>query len=347
MLAQFFWQKGMFETEMKLTRFLNFALKLPFNHFTGIVLILTRECNLNCRYCGVVRAEKRNLLEPEQWKRIIDYFRRNRHMHFIFTGGEPLLYKGLPELVRYASRHSMTCLLTNGKNLSPDVLKELSSLDSLTLSVDPENDQKTSAKHGFNCLDFLKKHADRTGLSVTVMATVTRKNVKGIPDVLKKISQYKFPLLLSLYHSGDKNYNFRTDFDDLDFRTEEDISLLEELSRRLIEMKKMGYQVAETDWYLDSMSRYKRGETVTECHAGRDWFEVDTDGIIKACHDSKPSGINALDEPDYETLKTELQKTLPENCRCIYDFYFNAQYLRKKPVRYLYHVWKSRKWISL
>lgn len=331
---------------MKPARFIGFALKLLTHRFTGVDLILTRECNLACRYCGVIQGETKDTLSPDEWKRIIAYFRRRNHVHFIFTGGEALLYPGLAELVADTAGHSLTCLMSNGKILTAEALAELPDLDFLTLSIDPQSENGGSGKHGFGRLGMLREHADRTGLSVSVMATLTKHNIDDIPDLLRDIGEYRFPLLLSLYHRGDRNFDFRTDLEDLDFTTPEDIATLDRLAEILIEMRRDGYLIGETDLYLRSLAPFKRGETVTECRAGVDWFEVDCDGSIKACHDGPPSRLNALDEPDYETLKSELAKTLPEGCRCIYDFYFNARLLRKHPVRYLYHVWRTRKLLS-
>ncbi|MBM4386737.1 MAG: radical SAM protein [Deltaproteobacteria bacterium] len=328
---------------MKPLRMLKFAAMIFTHRITGIDLILTRECNLSCRYCGVIRSEKRTMLEPGQWLRIIDYFRRHRHMHFIFTGGEPLLYKGLPEIVASTQRHSITCLMTNGKALSAEALKELNGLDFLILSLDGEGEKKDSGKNFYDRLDILREHSGKTGLSVSVMATVTKNNVNGIPGLVKLLKKYGFPFLISLYHSGaTENFDFRTEHDELDFRTPEELEKLSELAERLIEMRREGYLIGENDWFLRSLAPFKKGEAVTECLAGRNWFEVDCDGSIKACHDAPPGGLNALDEPDYKAMKTELRRTLPAGCRCVYDFYYNAQHLRKQPLKYLYFVMRSR-----
>jgi MoaA/NifB/PqqE/SkfB family radical SAM enzyme len=328
---------------MNLARAMRFALMLPTHRFTGVDLILTRSCNLGCRYCGVIEGGTDTQLSPDQWKRVIDYFRRNGHVHFIFTGGEALLYKGLPDLVAYTARRSLTCLMTNGKTLTGEILRELPGLDFLTLSLDPVTpDPDDSGKHGFDRLDTLRSHADRTGLSVSVMATVTRRTVSKIPELARMLSSYRFPLLLSLYHAGSEQFDFRTNHDELDFRTPEDLKALEAMADELISLRRQGYLIGETDEYLQSMVSFKRGEMVTQCRAGIDWFEVDCDGRIKACHDAQPSSINALDEPDYRVMREALRQTRPSGCRCMYDFYFNAEHLRTRPISYLTHVWRTR-----
>ncbi len=327
---------------MKPARFLRFGARLATHHFTGVDLILTRQCNLSCRYCGVVGKTAKPPMPTANWIKIINYFRRHNFLHFIFTGGEALLYPGLPELVAETSKHSLTCLMTNGVALSADALNAMPDLDFLTLSLDPIVDPDDSHKHAFDKLPLLREQARKTGLSPSIMSTVTRRNIHAIPDIVRMLKPYRFPFLISLYHSGNSSFDFRTQHDDLDFTTEADIAQLEKLADTLVEMRKEGYPVAETDWFLHSMAPFKRGEKLTKCRAGRDWFEVDVDGSIKTCHDGLPSEINALDEPKFSDMKKRLQEYLPENCNCLYDFYYNAQHLRERPVSYLYHVWRTR-----
>jgi MoaA/NifB/PqqE/SkfB family radical SAM enzyme len=331
---------------MKLSRALRFAALLPTHRFTGIDLILTRRCNLACSYCGVINSPVEQELTPAQWLKIIAWFRRNRHVHFIFTGGEALLYNGLPELVTNTRRHSLTCLMSNGKELTEEALRELPGLDFLTLSLDPEGTATDSGKHGFERLDMLREYSRSVGLSVSVMATVTRSNARKVPALARRMKAYGFPLLLSLYHSGNRKFDFRTDHADLDFHTPESLADLGTMAEELIELKRQGYPVGENEWYLRSLVPFKQGAVVTPCRAGRDWFEVDADGRIKACHDGPPSHLNALDEPTYETLPAELAGTLPPQCRCMYDFYFNAQHLRTRPLSYLWSVFWSRNIVS-
>ena len=193
---------------------------------------------------------------------------------------------------------------------------------------------------------MLREYSRSVGLSVSVMATVTRSNARKVPALARRMKAYGFPLLLSLYHSGNRKFDFRTDHADLDFHTPESLADLGTMAEELIELKRQGYPVGENEWYLRSLVPFKQGAVVTPCRAGRDWFEVDADGRIKACHDGPPSHLNALDEPTYETLPAELAGTLPPQCRCMYDFYFNAQHLRTRPLSYLWSVFWSRNIVS-
>jgi len=82
-------------------------------------LALTYRCNNNCSHCYNARSRKYPEMDVAQWKRVIDKVWSLGIPHIVFTGGEPTLYSGLPELVAYAEQKGIiTGLNTNGRKLS-------------------------------------------------------------------------------------------------------------------------------------------------------------------------------------------------------------------------------------
>jgi radical SAM protein with 4Fe4S-binding SPASM domain len=82
-------------------------------------LALTYRCNNDCAHCYNARSRRFPELEVSDWKRIIDKIWDLSIPHIVFTGGEPTLYAGLPELVAYAEEKGViTGLNTNGRRLS-------------------------------------------------------------------------------------------------------------------------------------------------------------------------------------------------------------------------------------
>ena len=63
---------------MKLSRLLKFGPKIFTHKLTGVGIILTRKCNLSCRYCNVVKKNNNNELSIDQWKKVIDKFVYNK-----------------------------------------------------------------------------------------------------------------------------------------------------------------------------------------------------------------------------------------------------------------------------
>jgi len=78
-------------------------------------LHITEKCNYNCKQCY---AKFESFKEPsaEEWKKIIDNCQSSGKVNaYNFAGGEPMLYKGLDELIKYAhNTGSSVSIITNG-----------------------------------------------------------------------------------------------------------------------------------------------------------------------------------------------------------------------------------------
>jgi radical SAM protein with 4Fe4S-binding SPASM domain len=82
-------------------------------------LALTYRCNNQCSHCYNARPRNFPEMDVKTWNRVIDKVWSLRIPHIVFTGGEPTLFNGLPELVAYAEKKGLiTGLNTNGRRLS-------------------------------------------------------------------------------------------------------------------------------------------------------------------------------------------------------------------------------------
>jgi radical S-adenosyl methionine domain-containing protein 2 len=101
-----------------------------------------RACNFRCRYCYATFADSidsdpRGLLSHDQLIAVVRQLAR-RFTKLTFAGGEPTLYRRLPELLAAAKAEgALVNLVTNGSRLDPARLASFAgSLDFLTLSAD-------------------------------------------------------------------------------------------------------------------------------------------------------------------------------------------------------------------
>ncbi|MBN2893309.1 MAG: radical SAM protein [Bacteroidales bacterium] len=90
----------------------------------------TTRCNLKCPGCYRGADKDDHIpytLSLEEVKSQIDWFIENRNIHTLsISGGEPLLYKHINEVVEYAtSKKLRTMIYTNGLSLTEKKLKEL------------------------------------------------------------------------------------------------------------------------------------------------------------------------------------------------------------------------------
>ncbi len=105
----------------------------------------TLRCNLRCEFCRFVANGdvfgKRDWLELEDWKRVVDEAAESRP-YICLTGGEPLMVPYLPELIAHIKRRGLICALTtNGTMLAQraDALRQAPP-DLVVLSLDGPRD---------------------------------------------------------------------------------------------------------------------------------------------------------------------------------------------------------------
>lgn len=106
---------------------------------------LTYSCNIKCRFCyASCTQSKKTSLDIEGFKKVLDIIRYEAEVPSVsFTGGEPLLNKDLPKLIKYASKKNKmrVNLITNGTLITPRKAKELArmGLSSAQVSIESAN----------------------------------------------------------------------------------------------------------------------------------------------------------------------------------------------------------------
>ena len=114
-----------------------------------INLHVLEACNFKCRQCfSKFGTEK--LLPMEGWKKIVDNCIAGADVdEFNIAGGEPILYPGLAELVKYIrSKGIKVSLITNGSLMDEEWIKNYARLyETIDFSVDSLDDE-TNKKIG-------------------------------------------------------------------------------------------------------------------------------------------------------------------------------------------------------
>lgn len=113
-------------------------------------VVLTRNCNLRCNFCYVKDAGycENEMVSLDNLKKIIDFCCQAKVKYVFFTGGEPLLYPFLNDILKYIKEkdHPMsTAVATNGILLENEQFcKKLkdSGLDYLDISMKGKTSQE-------------------------------------------------------------------------------------------------------------------------------------------------------------------------------------------------------------
>ncbi len=148
-------------------------LDYPIPH--SFVLSLTSDCNLTCDHCYARVYNETKVLPKKVLKGILEQASSLGCFFFVLTGGEPMLY---PDLLDILSHHSdsLFILITNGTMVSEDVARKLSQSPHIIPVVSLEGGlEDTDKRRGvgvynriMNAFDILQKNRILYGFSITV-----------------------------------------------------------------------------------------------------------------------------------------------------------------------------------
>lgn len=163
----------------------------------GIVQVHpTRRCNLTCLHCYSSSGPRVDATTPiEQLTGALDDAAALGYSVLSVSGGEPLLYRPLLELLDHARGIGMrTTVTTNGLLLSERRLGELAGrVDVLAISVDgrPQtHDVMRNSPGAFAKLESRLPHVARSGISFGFITTLTQSNVDEVEFVVDLAGRY-------------------------------------------------------------------------------------------------------------------------------------------------------------
>ena len=172
-----------------------------------VVWNVTRRCNLKCVHCY---AHAKNVpfndeLTFEQGKKLIDNLADVGVPVLLFSGGEPLVRKDLPDLADYAVKKGMRAVIsTNGTLISPElahILKDIG-LSYVGISLDGMqkiNDRFRGVKGAFkSALDGIE-NCQVAGIKVGLRFTINKFNVNEIPHIFDLLEKMDIPRVC-FYH---------------------------------------------------------------------------------------------------------------------------------------------------
>ncbi len=155
-------------------------------------IILTKACNLDCKYCNSKERKGKAFTQAELEDIIKDW--SHHGCEFIhFTGGEATLLGFLPETVRYASSLGIKTSLTSNGTARPELYQELiaNGMVNMRISLDFNSDiaDYYSGKKGAfeKTISSIKAIAEKKGQSfnLTINTCVWKDNLPLLPEIIK------------------------------------------------------------------------------------------------------------------------------------------------------------------
>ncbi|PID39597.1 MAG: 12,18-didecarboxysiroheme deacetylase [Proteobacteria bacterium] len=172
-----------------------------------VVWNVTRKCNLKCIHCYAHATEEAlaDELTTEEGKALIDDLARFGAPVMLFSGGEPLVRKDLPELAAYAVEKGMRAVIsTNGTLITARMAKTLKSigLSYVGISLDGMkgiNDKFRGVPGAYDkALDGIRNCQD-AGIKVGLRFTINKVNVSEIPAIFDLLEEMNIPRVC-FYH---------------------------------------------------------------------------------------------------------------------------------------------------
>jgi len=172
-----------------------------------VVWNITRQCNLKCIHCY---AHAKNIpfdneLSTKDGKNLIDDLARFNVPVLLFSGGEPLIRKDLPELAAYTVEKGIRAVIsTNGTLISQKtahILKDIG-LSYVGISLDGMekiNDRFRGVKGAFqSALDGIN-NCKEAGIKVGLRFTINKFNESEISKIFTLLDEMEIPRVC-FYH---------------------------------------------------------------------------------------------------------------------------------------------------
>lgn len=263
---------------------------------------VTMRCNARCNFCDYWKtpaSEKNSELES-----FADAARFFNPMMITFTGGEPTLRRDLEDIVSAVDRAvkvKYMTMISHGAMLTPE--RALSLWE--------------AGIHQFNIsLDFLDARHDEArgipGLVDKIMSNIEAMRSAGIDNIRfnSVIKNSNLDQLMPIVKRAEElgvgvNFSCYTDNKNGNPDGLIDSAMVHQLDHAIGELlaykrQKRGV-ITNSDYYLEQIPRYVRGEVIEPCESGIRTIHVDPTGHVKRCPDF-PTDFHWSEFRKYESV---------------------------------------------
>jgi 12,18-didecarboxysiroheme deacetylase len=172
-----------------------------------VVWNVTRRCNLKCVHCyaQATNEAESNELTTQEGRKLIDDLAALGVPVLLFSGGEPLVRKDLPDLAEYAVQKGMRAVIsTNGTLITPQMARKLKDigLSYVGISLDGMasiNDTFRGVKGAFNATMKGIENCQTAGIKVGLRFTINKANTDEIGKLFDLLEEKEIPRVC-FYH---------------------------------------------------------------------------------------------------------------------------------------------------
>jgi MoaA/NifB/PqqE/SkfB family radical SAM enzyme len=153
-----------------------------------VTISITEECPNRCAHCALPDSGRRLCLAPDTVKDLIAQVLEMGTTLVILDGGEPALYRELPEVVASVDERAISTMFTSGAGFTLELAHRLkeAGLYAVNVSLDSplaeEHDAMRGRKGVFADAMQAVENAHKAGLMVDIYVVLRRENVRHLDE---------------------------------------------------------------------------------------------------------------------------------------------------------------------
>lgn len=252
-----------------------------------VSLEITEQCNLKCKHCYTAAGGgKPNSLDIDTIYKLIDELSKYGCEFLAIGGGEPLLYKEIEKVIKYAiSKGVEVELVSNGILFSDEMIEKLYNvgLRYVQISLDGESPNTYSKVRGTDFFEKVVNNIEKVNkkFNTSVSTVLCRYNYDKIFDIIKivnniNVDSYRIMKFIETGRGSD-NKNI------LQITPKEFGEFIDKLKDK---RKEFQVPVRIDENMIDNFTRKKipwLKEGLYGCSAGRSTISIDVNGNVYPC----------------------------------------------------------------
>ncbi|GMT47967.1 MAG: coenzyme PQQ biosynthesis protein E [bacterium] len=311
-------------------RLANAAIRFNLSKKRNLIKVghrITHKCNYKCSYCSLW-GDNIKELDTSQVLDLVDQIADMGCVIYAISGGEPLLRKDLPEILkRIKKRGMMAKIATNGSLVTKRIDEICDYVDLMSFSFDTMNADVPEEVGNIKILDDTVIEGIKAAVekvpSVSLNVVLTRLSTKEIESIVEYgsklgIKTFTFFPLITHFHYNTLE-ELEKSYDDIYGGIEN----YKNAVLKIRELRDKGYPVTMSNMMLDAMYSFRMPKM--KCISGYLSCGISPDGRLGTCYEFFKECTGSFHDKNFKELWEELGNNLSvvDNCKgCLLHCYF-------------------------